>query len=91
MATWLIVVLVFAGIVWAIGAFHYLDEMLENGKSLRDYRKKYGKDLGMLVCIFHRSFTVLVWPIWGTGGFLVGVVRDGIRLAFGSTPADLDK
>lgn len=71
------------GIVYAIGFFTSLSDILDNGKSLKDYREKYGHDLGLIACGFSRGFVTVGWPAFGGIKFGVGVIRDSIKLAFG--------
>lgn len=82
-STWITGLVIFGSLVWLIGAGTTLNDLMENGKSLRDYRKKFGKDLGLLLCCWYRSLAVVAWPVMGFGGFFVGIIRDTIRLAFG--------
>jgi hypothetical protein len=70
------------GIVWLIGAGTALHDLLEHGKSLKQYRETYGHDLGFLICCSYRGGMVAAWPVMGLGGFLIGLVRDTVRLAF---------
>lgn len=72
------------GIVYAIGFFTSLADVLDKGKSLEDYRKKYGHDLGLIACGFSRGFVTVGWPAFGGLKFGFGVVRDTIRLIVGS-------
>jgi hypothetical protein len=72
------------GVVYAIGFFTSLADILDNGKSLKDYRAKYGHDLGLIACGFSRGFVTVGWPAFGGLKFGVGVIRDLIKLAFGS-------
>lgn len=71
------------GIVYAIGFFTSLSDILDNGKSLKDYREKYGHDLGLIACGFSRGFITVGWPAFGGIKFGVGVIRDSIKLALG--------
>ena len=75
--------IVVAGIIWVFGSISTLTDLLDNGKSLKDYRKQYGKDLGMLVCCTYRGLMFTVWPVMGFFGFLFGLTRDVIRLFIG--------
>lgn len=70
------------GIVYAIGFFTSLGDILDNGKSLKDYREKYGHDLGLIVCGFYRGFVTVGWPAFGGLKFGVGAIRDTLRLVF---------
>jgi hypothetical protein len=88
MNNWEMFGVVLGALVWAIGAFTTMADLLENGLSLRDYRKKYGKDLGLLVCTWYRSLAIVIWPVMGLGGFFVGIVRDTIKLFFGKPTED---
>lgn len=74
------------GLVWLIGSGTTLNDLLENGKSLKQYREKYGHDLGMLVCCSYRGGMVAAWPVMGLGGFGVGLVRDSVRMLMGRKP-----
>lgn len=71
------------GIVYAIGFFTSLSDVLDNGKSLKEYREKYGHDLGLIACGFSRGFVTVGWPAFGGIKFGVGVIRDSIKLAIG--------
>lgn len=76
-----------AGIViWLIGFFTSLHDVLENGKSLKEYREKYGQDLGLIACGFSRGFVTVLWPVFGGLRFGVGIIRDLIRLVMGKEP-----
>ena len=79
------------GIVYAIGFFTSLGDILENGPSLKQYRQKYGHDLGLIVCGFYRGFVTVGWPAFGGIKFGVGAVRDTVRLAFGNAPKNVEK
>lgn len=70
------------GIVYAIGFFTSLSDVVDNGPSLKDYRKKYGHDLGLIACGFSRGFVTVGWPAFGGIKFGVGVIRDTIKLVF---------
>jgi hypothetical protein len=89
--SWILVGEIGAGIVYAIGFFTSLSDILDNGPSLKAYRKKYGHDLGLIVCGFYRGFVTVGWPAFGGLKFGVGAIRDTIRLAFTSKAKDLKK
>lgn len=72
--------IVAAGIVYAIGFFTALSDVLDNGKSLKEYREKYGHDLGLMACGFARGLKTVGWPAFGGIKFVFGVVRDTIKL-----------
>lgn len=72
--------LIAVGLVWVIGSITTIGDLLENGKSLKDYREKYGKDLGMLICCTYRGAYIIAWPVVGFLGFIFGLVRDSIKL-----------
>lgn len=72
--------IVAAGVVYAIGFFTALHDVLENGKSLKEFREKYGHDLGLAVCGFSRGFTTVGWPVFGGLKFGVGLIRDLVKL-----------
>lgn len=76
------------GIVWLIGFFTSLHDVLEDGKSLKEYREKYGHDLGLIACGFARGFVTVLWPVFGGLKFGVGAVRDTIRLILGKEPKE---
>lgn len=82
---------IFGGGIYLIGFFTSLHDVLENGPSLEDFRKKYGKDLGVTLCGFHHGFKSLGWPLSGGVLFGFGLVRDTIRLLFGKTPKNVEK
>lgn len=75
--------IIVGGIVWVVGSATTLHDLLDNGKSLKDYREKYGHDLGMLICCLYRGMMIAAWPVMGLGGFLVGSIRDSVRLLMG--------
>jgi hypothetical protein len=79
----LITGIIAGGIVYAIGFFTSLADVLDNGKSLKEYRAKYGHDLGLIACGFSRGFVTVGWPAFGGIKFGVGVIRDLIKLALG--------
>ena len=83
--------LIIAGIVWLVGSATTLHDLLENGKSLKQYREKYGHDLGMLVCCTYRGMMIAAWPVMGLGGFFVGIIRDTTRLLMGRRPQVVEK
>lgn len=83
--------LIIAAIVWAVGSATTLHDLLENGKSLKEYREKYGHDLGMLVCCTYRGMMIAAWPVMGLGGFFVGIIRDSVRLLMGRKPVTAEK
>lgn len=81
--SWLVIAgIVVAGLVYLIGAGTMLGDLMDNGKSLADYREKYGKDLGMLICCTYRGLAIFAWPLVGGVGFIIGLVRDTIKLLF---------
>lgn len=71
---------VVGGIIWMVGSATTMSDLLENGKSLKDYREKYGKDLGLLICCTYRGGMIAAWPVMGLGGFGIGLVRDTFKL-----------
>lgn len=79
----LIGALIAGGIVYAIGFFTSLADVLDNGKSLKEYREKYGHDLGLIACGFARGFVTVGWPAFGGIKFGVGVIRDAVKLLIG--------
>jgi hypothetical protein len=76
------VAIVVAGLVYIVGVFTTMSDLLDKGKSLDKYREQYGKDLGMLICCTYRGLMIFAWPAMGGLGFLVGLIRDTIKLAF---------
>ncbi len=72
------------GIIWLVGSVTTMSDLLDNGKSLKDYREKYGKDLGLLVCCTYRGGMIAAWPVMGLGGFVIGTIRDTFRLVKGN-------
>lgn len=72
------------GIIWFVGSWTTLSDLLDNGKSLEQYREKYGHDLGMLVCCTYRGAMIAAWPVMGLGGFVFGTIRDTLRLIKGN-------
>ena len=79
----LIGALIAGGIVYAIGFFTSLADVLDNGKSLKEYREKFGHDLGLIACGFARGFVTVGWPAFGGIKFGVGVIRDAVKLLIG--------
>ena len=79
------------GVVYVIGFFTSLHDVLENCPSLEDFRKKYGKDLGVTLCGFHHGFKSVGWPAFGGLMFGYGLVRDTVRLMFGKAPKNIEK
>lgn len=71
------------GIVYAIGFLTSLSDVLDNGPSLKDYRTKYGHDLGLIVCGFARGFVTVGWPVFGGIKFVIGAIGDTINLMIG--------
>lgn len=84
-AAWIV-----GGLIWAIGSLSTLHDILDHGTSMADYRKKYGHDLGMLICCTSRGATIAAWPIVGLGGFGFGIVRDSVRLLMGRGPKNIE-
>lgn len=82
---WTILIIVGA-VVWLIGSIVSLNDMLKTGKSMDDYRKKYGHDLGFLVCCAYYGLMVAAWPVMGLGGFGVGLIRDSVRFLLRRPP-----
>ena len=79
--SWFVIAgIVVVGIIWVIGSFHALNDLLDNGKSLKKYREEYGKDLGFLICATYRGMWFTIWPIVGLAGFVIGLVRDIINM-----------
>lgn len=74
---------VVGGIIWMVGSATTMSDLLENGKSLKDYREKYGKDLGLLICCTYRGGMIAAWPVMGLGGFGIGLIRDTFKLVKG--------
>ena len=71
------------GIVFVIGFFKALHDVLDNDPDLADFRKKYGKDLGVTLCGFHHGFKSVGWPLFGGLMFGIGLIRDTVRLVLG--------
>ncbi len=76
------------GVIWLVGSFTTLNDLLEHGKSLKDYRERYGKDLGLLVCCTYRGGMIAAWPVMGLGGFGIGIIRDTFKLVKGDKKND---
>lgn len=72
--------LIIGGLVWLVGSITTISDLLDNGKSLKDYREKYGHDLGMLVCCTYRGLMIFAWPVMGVTGFTFGLTRDIFKL-----------
>ena len=83
--------LIIGAIVWFIGSCITLHDLLNNGKGLKEYRAKYGHDLGMLVCCFYWGMMIAVWPVMGLGGFFLGVLTDTVRLVVRRKPVTVEK
>lgn len=79
---WILAGYIAGGVVYVIGFFTSLGDILDNGKSLKEYREKYGHDLGLIVCGFYRGFVTVGWPAFGGIKFGVGTIRDTIKLVF---------
>lgn len=79
------------GVAYVVGFFTVLHDVLEDGKSMKEYRNKYGKDIGMALCVTHRSIWPTFWPATVFLVFAVGVLRDSIRLVTGKAPRTLEK
>jgi hypothetical protein len=79
------------GIVYMIGFFTSLHDVLENGPNLEDFRKKYGKDLGVTLCGFHHGFKSVGWPLFGGIMFGFGLIRDTYRVVLGKAPKTVEK
>lgn len=79
--SWLVIgVIIIAALVWVVGSITTLTDLMDNGKSLKDYREKYGHDLGMLICCTYRGLMIFAWPIMGVFGFTTGLIRDIFKL-----------
>jgi hypothetical protein len=76
--------------VYLIGVFNVADDVIEH-KSMDDYRKQYGKDLGLLVGTFYRSLMIGAWPVTLGIKYAIGVVSDLIRLVTGMGPKEIKK
>lgn len=72
--------LILVGLIWLVGSYTTLCDLMDNGKSLKDYREKYGKDLGLLICCTYRGLSIFAWPLVGGAGFITGLIRDTIKL-----------
>ena len=83
MINWTNAAIAAGALVWLIGAGITLGDLMENGLSLRDYRNKYGKDLGLFICTWFRSLSVVAWPAMGGVRFVFGLIGDSIRLVLG--------
>lgn len=77
--------IIIGGLIWVVGAFTVMGDLLDKGKSLDKYREEYGKDLGLLICCSYRGAMIFAWPVMGFGGFLLGIIRDSIRLVIHGT------
>lgn len=83
MVTGLIIV---GAIVWLIGSIVSLNDMLKTGKSMEDYRAKYGHDLGFLICCLYYGLMIAAWPVMGLGGFGLGLITDSVRFIMRRPP-----
>lgn len=79
----IVIGVIVAGLIYVVGAFTSGADLEKNGKSLAEYREKYGKDLGMLICCTYRGAVIFAWPLVFGLGFVVGLVRDVYKLVFG--------
>lgn len=70
------------GIVWVIGAFVSIEDYSDSHMKLKDFRKKFGKDLGLLLFIFNIVLRVVLWPPFLVLSFIFGLIRDIIRVFF---------
>lgn len=76
---------VIGAIVYLIGVFNVADTVIEH-RSMKEYREKYGKDLGLLLCTTYRSLMIGAWPVTIGIKYAFGVVGDVIRLIMGKEP-----
>lgn len=84
-----VVAMIIGGLIWLIGSGQVLDDIMTTGKTLKEYRNKYGHDLGLFICTTYRSSYVVAWPIISLLAFFVGLVRDTIKLVFGKKVVEL--
>lgn len=78
-------------IVYGVGFFMSMHDAIENGTSMEDFRKKFGKDLGKSLCLVYRTVVPALWPVYGVGSLLVGSGIDAIRLMTGRKPRPVSK
>lgn len=76
---------VIGAIVYLIGVFNVADTVIEH-RSMKEYREKYGKDLGLLLCTTYRSLMIGAWPVTIGIKYIFGVIGDVIRLVMGKDP-----
>lgn len=78
----IVIGIILVGLVYVVGVCTTLHDLLDTGKTLKEYREGYGKDLGMLVCCTYRGLSIFAWPLMGGVGFIIGLIRDVINLVF---------
>lgn len=83
MNVWLTGLCILGALIWLVGSYTTLCDLMDDGKSLKDYRLDYGKDLGLLICCTYRGLAIFAWPLVGGVGFIFGIIRDTIKLVFG--------
>lgn len=88
--TWEIVGYVVGGVFYLVGFFASCSSLDDNGPHMKDFRQKYGKDLGLMFGSFHHAAITAGWPAFGGVKFLIGVVRDVVRLAL-RKPVNVEK
>lgn len=78
-------------IIYGAGFCMSMYDAIENGTSMEDFRKKFGKDLGKSLCLIYRTVVPALWPVYGFGRFAIGNALDFIRLVFGRKPRHVNK
>lgn len=85
---WEIAGYVVGGIFYLVGFFVAASSIDDDGPHTKDFREKYGKDLGLMLAAFHHAMITALWPAFLGVRFVIGVMRDSIRVAFGKKVAE---
>jgi hypothetical protein len=80
---WEIVGYIVGGVFYFVGFCVACSSLDDEGPHIKDFREKYGKDLGLTLGAFHHAAITAGWPAFGGIKFVLGIVRDSIRLFFG--------
>lgn len=82
---------VVGGLFYVVGFGVACNSIDEDGPHIKDFRAKYGKDLGLSLGTFHHATVTAAWPAFLGLRFIVGVMRDALRLILGKGPKNLEK
>lgn len=80
---WEIAGYIVGGLFYGVGFFVACGSIDDDGPHIKDFRKKYGKDLGLTLGAFHHAALTAGWPVFGGVKFVVGIIRDTIKLVVG--------